>query len=141
MRTQQVFINAIDCNFPYNNIELSRSLILEARNLGMNAICSICYELCNIPKGILVPQDTLLLLFQFLKEDKLFIWYEFILELMHKYLSGASISEDELFEAMRRLESHQGEHLCMMALLFSLDKNYSDKIERIYFDYLDGQNV
>jgi hypothetical protein len=135
MDIKKNFIDAIDCNFPYQNIELSKSLILEARNLGMNAICSVCYELCNIPEGIQVPQENLLLLFAFIKEDELLIWYEFIWELIYKHLSGISISENELLEAMWKVESLDGEHLCMMALLWSLDKNYSDKIERTYFDY------
>jgi hypothetical protein len=68
MRTEDEFIAAIDCRFPYDDVALAQSLIDEACSISGNAAFMVAHELARPPMSCAAADSRRLELLDYLDQ-------------------------------------------------------------------------
>lgn len=123
---EAIFINRIDCRFPYNDKSTCISLINEAAALSTNAMFFIVEELCRIPSSEKnnVTTERLLDLLGQVEEKFEHPLKEIILETAHKMLNGQTLTTEEVISKMEILKKYNGQYAALNILYFSSLDNW-----------------
>ena len=116
------FMDAIDCNFPYNNERLSEYLIVHACiDLSIEAVLTVLYELMYPWKGQKITIDRLKYV-QILSTNWSYVWKDFFIWIAKRKIMLNDFSEKEAIDLLNQK-------------LFSYSPTWINIIEFLYNDY------
>ena len=130
---EALFLDKIDCNFPYQNQSVSLKLISEAESLSTNALFSIIEELCRIPdtekkKGALFSISELLKLTASKIHHPL---KEIIIPVANKMVRGENLTVNEVVSTMEIVRLYPKQYAALSILYFSCD-DAEEKLEELW---------
>lgn len=130
-----LFLDKIDCNFPYNDKLESLSLIDEAAALSTNALFSVIEELCRIPesKKANVSTSTLLDLLKSTSGKLTHPIKEMIVDVANKMIRDQGLKVDEVILKMREVQKYPKQFAALNILYFSCD-DHEEKLESIWHE-------
>ncbi len=135
---EQDFLNSIDCNFPYDDIEKWKFIIDTAINISDNCIFWIIYELFNIPKSLQwkIEKKKVIFLLDYINKNITHYSIQNIIYLWTKILNWSNISNIEILESMENLKNDKWLYWALSVLyLFWNDNNW--EIENKYDEVIN----
>jgi hypothetical protein len=123
---ETIFINSIDCKFPYSDRPACLTLINEAAALSINAIFFVVEEICRIPSSDRknVTTDTLMYLLAQTETKFTHPLKELVLETARKMVKGQSLTADEVISKMEIIKKYKGQYAALNILYFSSRNNW-----------------
>ncbi len=134
MLSEQVFLETIDCNFPYNEREQSIAIINEAFWISENAVFSVMYELLFVPYGVSVTKDTVTEYIQYIKMKDISFSkrFEDFFHIFLVFLESGFIPEVIVVPLLKRVKEFNNLYV-LIAILVLLINEPTDTIYDIYF--------
>ena len=121
MRTEQEFLDAIDCRFPFGDRALAMQLIHEGCALSPNAGFALVDEIVRPARGVVAPVDLrrelLRSVFALLQHPLVPV----IAPLAERLVAGVEASVDEALAMMRKVAEHHGQYAALCIVYFSAD--------------------
>jgi hypothetical protein len=126
---EHIFLDKIDCKFPYNDRGQSMKLIEEAASLSANALFSVVEELCRIPEPERsnIPIKTLLDLLTIAADKINHPLKDLIVDAADKMIRRQELAVDDVISKMHMVQKYPGQFAALSILYFSCD----DKDERL----------
>ena|ERR1039457_3359533 len=119
--TENEFIKSIDCQFPYQDREASRNLVLTACELSANAAFAVLDEIAQPGKGCPVPieirQENISLLEAYLNHPLVPI----LLPVARRMVLDEDLTVLEAVECMNAIRSYPGQYSALELALMSCD--------------------
>src|SRR5262245_25076701 len=110
MRSEEEFLTAIDCRFPFDDRRRASDLIEEGCRLSSNAGFALVDEILRPARGVVAPaeyrQDLLRHVFGLLRHPLV----EVIRPLAERLVSGGEATVEEALAIMRRVAEHRGQY-------------------------------
>ncbi len=119
MRTEQAFIEAIDCCFPYEDTELAMALLQEGCAISANAAFMVLHELARRPSTSTVTDEVchhLLDAFEAQFEHPL---RPLMVKVARRMINGEALRRSECLDAMAQVAQHPGQYAALGTLHFS----------------------
>lgn len=121
MRTEQEFLEAIDCRFPFSDRDLAAQLIQEGCRLSPNAGFTLVDEIVRPARGISAPvalrRDLLNAVFNQLRHPLVPI----IKPLAERLVAGQAATVEDALAIMRQVAEHPGQYAALSVAYFSAD--------------------
>jgi len=132
-KSEILFLDKIDCNFPYHNRQESVQLINQAETLSTNALFKVIEELCRIPKSEKANVSTSELIdLLTLTSNKLnHPLKELIIDAADKMIREQDLEVDDVIWKMEIVEKYPGQYAALSILYFSCDDK-EGKLEPIW---------
>ena len=129
------FLDKIDCNFPYNDIQECERLIEQALTLSTNALFAVIEELCRIHESERsnVSTETLLDLLALTASKLNHPLKDIILDTADKMIRKQELTVDEAILKMQTVQKYPGQFAALSILYFSCDDK-DEKLEPIWND-------
>ena len=133
--TEKEFVEFIDCNFPYEDEEKSKALIMQANQISINSSFMVLHEIVRSPLGI--PQKTLIDLYELWLDGMSYKLLPAVCEAAEAMLAGQEVSVDRALELMGKFTTEKGQYNAINIIYFScddqdglVDKLYREIIQR-----------
>lgn len=108
-RTEEEFLQAIDCRFPYGDTGAAHSLIDEACAISSNAAFMVAHELARPPLSAHVDSATRRMLLDRLGERMTHPLKGPVLDVARRMVRGDSLTAADCCELMARVAAYPGE--------------------------------
>lgn len=138
---ENMFIDRIDCKFPYQDREECLRLIDEAATLSTNAMFSVIEEICRIPISEKQKVTTSFLL-DLLKLSAKRLDHplkEMVLDTAEKMVKGEELDVNEVKTKMGIIKKYPGQYAALSILYFSCDDK-EEKLEPVWDNILTEWN-
>ena len=131
--SEKLFLEKIDCNFPYHDRQESMRLINQAATLSANALFSVIEELCRIPDSKKASLSTFILLdLLTLTASKIsHPLKELIVDAAEKMIRKQELTVDDVILKMQIVQKYPGQYAALSILYFSCDDK-EEKLEPIW---------
>lgn len=122
---EQDFLNSIDCNFPYDDIEMWKNIIDTAISISNNCIFGIIYEFFNIPKNLQwkVKKKNIIFLLDYINKNITHHAIKNIINLWTNILNWNNISNMEVLDSMEKLKDDKWLYWALSILYFFWNDN------------------
>lgn len=126
MRSEEEFIRAIDCCFPYNDADRATALVDEACEISPNAVFMVVHELARVPRGQNVDDAT-----RFTLLDRLEARFDHPLKLpvfqvARRMMRDEYLSTDDCLELMRTIAVYRHQSNALLIVYFSCEESGMD---------------
>lgn len=135
---ENIFLDKIDCNFPYNDRQECLKLIDQASTLSTNALFGVVEEICRPPRSEnAIVSTTILVDLLTLTKDKLnHPLGEIILDVADKMVHGQELTVDDAIAKMQLVKNYPGQFHALSILYFSCD-DIDGKLEPVWDNILN----
>lgn len=121
MRTEQEFLEAIDCRFPFADRDLATRLIQEGCRLSSNAGFALIDEIVRPARGVAAPVDLRLDLLSRVFAQLQHPLVPIIKSLAERLVAGSEATVEEALELMRKVAEHHGQYAALCIAYFAAD--------------------
>ena len=121
MRTEQEFLEAIDCRFPFADGELATQLIQEGCRLSPNAGFTLVDEIVRPPRGVMASAELRRGLLDSVFAQLLHPLVPVIKPLAERLVAGRDATVEEALAIMRKVAEHPGQYAALSVACCSAD--------------------
>ena len=141
MNSEAIFIDKIDCNFPYEKKDECLSLIKEASKLTPNAMFAVIEELCRIPNSERdqISSKELNELLSIASSSFHHPIKEMIVEVAQKMIDGQEILVENAISKMRNVQKYPG-HFSALSILYSSCDDKKGELEPVWKEIREEWN-
>jgi len=134
---ENIFLDRIDRNFPYNDRLESVKLIDQAAALSTNALFAVIEEICRQPHSekTIVSKSVLVDLLNLTRDKLNHPLSPLILDVADKMVNGQEITVDDAIAKMKIVKKYPGQFHALSILYFSCD-DVDGKLEPLWEDIM-----
>lgn len=121
MRTEEEFIDAVDCRFPYRQEAQAHRLIAEACAISSNAAFMVVHELARRPQGSPADDSTCLALLERLSDRFEHPLRDAVIGVARRMITGDQLQVQECVELMRAVARHRDQFNALAVVYFSCE--------------------
>jgi hypothetical protein len=135
---ENIFIDKIDCNFPYHDRQECIKLIDTAATFSTNAMFAVIAEICRVPHSEKenVTTEFLLDLLSQTKSKFNHPLKEIVLDTADKMIQGTELKVDNAIAKMKIIKKYPGQLAALSILYFSCDDK-DGKLEPVWKDIMN----
>ncbi len=119
--TESEFIRSIDCQLPYGNLELVRSLIEQAKGISCNAVFMVLHEICRPPRREQIDLNARLELLAVWSQAVEHSLNNTLLPIAESIIRGDDVTPGVAAKAMREVAQFPNQHNALAISYFSCD--------------------
>jgi hypothetical protein len=137
--TESDFIDAIDCNFPYDNFDRASELISQAGGISQNATYMVLHEILRAPPPVTLQTKELLfnMWVTDYEEDPLFA---LVRRCVPAYLKNELVPEHIVEQLILKMSPNKNQ-LCALGLIYFSCEDASGQAQAAYQTVLSLWNL
>lgn len=121
MSEEQLFLEEIDCRFPYHDRERCQQLIRRGLDLSPNAAIGVLHEICRPPRSVPVARKCLEILVEDWRAQFNHPLANLLTEVAISIIAGHPRQIRDVIEMMRIVSIHKGLYAALAILHFACD--------------------
>jgi hypothetical protein len=126
LRTEQEFLDAIDCRFPFGDRGAALALIDEGCRVSANAAFALVEEIVRPARGSDAPRELRLDYLGYVFAHLIHPLTSVIRPLAEQVVAGREPTADEALRVMRMVAEHPGQYAALNIAYFSADDPRED---------------
>lgn len=136
MRSEEEFVGAIDCAFPYGNRASALALIEEACSISSNAAFMVVHELARRPGSSRASDSTCLALLDRVDARFSHPVKDLVLEVARRMVRREPVPFEECRAIMQEIAVHPGQFNALAVVYFSCEAAGMEAVDAIYENIL-----